>query len=332
MKKVLHYAGYNPHASGFGWATCNQYLRNALREHFEVSQTLTPDIVFMPLADHDFNPVTQDRAKVNLAYTFFEYPLSDKSVENARKYDVVFCGSSWCLDRMIERGITNGVLLIQGVDEKTFMQRGRIPVGSGKRIFSGGKFEYRKGQDLVIAAFREYLKIESSAHLVSSWCNPWPQLLQTMRESKCIKWDAQGNNQVEFFSDLLKRNGIPKGSFSVLPPLGPIGLAEVMSTTDFGVFPNRCEGGTNLVLMEYAACQRGVVANTKTGHADVSANIDYEIKATEDYFHWAEQTPQDVLEAMYIATYHPIPVVRQSFTWGAAAQVVANMVEKLLQA
>jgi len=36
-----------------------------------------------------------------------------------------------------------------------------------------------------------------------------------------------------------------------------------------GLFPNRCEGGTNLILMEYMACGKPAIATIRTGHADI---------------------------------------------------------------
>ena len=42
-----------------------------------------------------------------------------------------------------------------------------------------------------------------------------------------------------------------------------------MNQTDLGLFPNRAEGGTNLVMMDYMACGKPVVASNVTGHRDV---------------------------------------------------------------
>ena len=46
-------------------------------------------------------------------------------------------------------------------------------------------------------------------------------------------------------------------------------MSEIYSNTDLGLFPNRCEGGTNLVLMEYMACGKPVIASYSSGHRDV---------------------------------------------------------------
>ena len=37
-------------------------------------------------------------------------------------------------------------------------------------------------------------------------------------------------------------------------------LRGIYGCTDIGIFPNRCEGGTNLVMMEYMACGKPVIA------------------------------------------------------------------------
>ncbi|NLE77556.1 MAG: glycosyltransferase family 4 protein, partial [Chloroflexi bacterium] len=54
-----------------------------------------------------------------------------------------------------------------------------------------------------------------------------------------------------------------------LPALAQHELAQVYKNSDLGLFPNRCEGGTNLVLMEYLACGKPAVVSYSSGHRDV---------------------------------------------------------------
>lgn len=324
----LHYAGYQPNASGFGWATCNSNLVQAIAVQGVgiVSGWHAPavsDLTFMPLADHDFNPVTPARSKVNLAYTFFEFPLGPHAAENAKKYNTVFAGSTWCLERMTEAGITNGKLLIQGVDQSIFSpQPPRKPDGQF-RIFSGGKFEYRKGQDLVIESFEHFSMRHKDTTLVTAWHNPWPQLTQQLLSHlgyNTMEGLLAGVGEVEQFHSLDQRT-----------------LAAVMSNTDIGLFPNRCEGGTNLVLMEYASCGRKVVANAKTGHADVAGAISYEIPATTDENHWAVQSVEDIVAMLELAyenretpEHHSLKAIRDEWTWGRAAETIIAEAQRFL--
>lgn len=303
---TLHYAGQP--GQGYGWGTCNTHLRAELAKLVALNKG-TANVVFMPLADHDLNPATPARGEVNLAYTFFEFELGPNAAANAAKYDVVFAGSTWCIDRLAERGIHNTALLIQGVDESIFHSQPKRKPDGQFRIFSGGKFEYRKGQDLVIAAFREFAKTHSEAHLVCSWFNPWPQLILSMATNPTqidmgnleagIKRAISLGDQCEWFDFICRNNGFRSDQFTVLPQLSHAALAREMANTDAGLFPNRCEGGTNLVLMEYAALGRSVIANVLTGHADVSEAIHYAIPSRENpHTRWAEQSVEGIVACM----------------------------------
>ncbi len=327
----IHYAGQIDGPFGWGKFGLNITRQLAALGH-EICGADSAEVVVMPIADHALNPATGARAKVNVGVAFFESPLMPKAVENAKRYDIVYCGSTWCVERARAAGITNAKLLMQGVDGAIFSpQLPRQPDGT-IRIFSGGKFEYRKGQDLVIAAFREFLKTHPSAHLVCSWFNPWPQLVRGTIERLgwqiAPQWYAQ--KQETIFSLLLQIHRIPPESFTILPPLSHEALAREMANTDFGVFPNRCEGGTNLVLMEYLSCGRPVAANKLTGHADVAMWIDESIPATEDANGWAEQSIEGIVGAMNhlvgVTALLPAPV----FSWASAAQIIADDVKRLL--
>jgi glycosyltransferase involved in cell wall biosynthesis len=350
---TLHYAGQP--GQGYGWGTCNTHLRAELAKLVTLNEG-TANVVFMPLADHDLNPATPARGEVNLAYTFFEFELGPNAAANAAKYDVVFAGSTWCLDRLAERGIHNTELLIQGVDGETFKAKPprktehyKAGVAHGKgmklslyadpkpgfRIFSGGKFEYRKGQDLVIAAFREFAKTHPEAHLVCSWFNPWPQLIKQMPRGEHFTMPTfVGETPQEWmFEMMMKYNGIPRDRFTILPQLSHTDLAREMANTDVGLFPNRCEGGTNLVLMEYAALGRPVISNVLTGHADVAWAIHHRIVADKNpETHWAEQTIRAITNEMEMAKMMCVPGIEVNepprWPWSDAAEKIVTTARK----
>lgn len=326
--KTLHYAGQG--GEGWGWGTANTNLKRELGQHFNLTDDIYGDVVFMPLADHAFSPVSNARGLRNVAYTFFEFQLQPEARENAKRYDVVFAGSSWCLERMREAGIENGKLLIQGVDQTIFRPNGGKPNGGRLFIFSGGKFEYRKGQDLVIAAFRHFARQHPEAHLVCAWNNPWfTQLAGSMRQSPHIVFEARGQTQVEWYESLLINNGLTYDQFTVLPPLPQAQLAAVMNSCDAGLFPNRCEGGTNLVLMEFLSCGRPAAANLLTGHADLKGADIEPIRAHYDAMHWAEQSVEDIVSALN-RTRAPKSLSHiPQWSWADAAQTVADTINSL---
>ena len=203
------------------------------------------------------------------------------------------------------------------------------------RIFSGGKFEYRKGQDLVISAFREFAKSHPEAHLVCSWFNPWPGLFADMMNRADI-WPTERNqytSQPEFFFDLMIANSLRSNQFTILPKLSHADLAREMANTDVGLFPNRCEGGTNLVLMEYAALGRPVIANVLTGHADVAWAIHHKIVADEDpQTLWAKQTIRAITTEIEMAKMMCMPGIEVNtpprWPWSDAAEKIATTARK----
>src|SRR4029453_2749174 len=96
------------------------------------------------------------RGRRNVGYTFFENTtFAPASIENARKhYDVLAAGSSWCSEILSQHGLSAVRTVVQGVDPTIFhaVPGGREFFRDRFVVFSGGTFELRKGQDLVIAA------------------------------------------------------------------------------------------------------------------------------------------------------------------------------------
>ena len=323
--------------AGWGWGVFGESIARELAKLGVLTENAADaDVALIPLADHDLNAGSPVRAKVNLAVCFFEFELGPNAAANAAKYDVVFAGSTWCLDRLAERGIYNTALLIQGVDSGVFSPQPKRKPDGQFRIFSGGKFEYRKGQDLVIAAFREFAKTHPEAHLVCSWFNPWPGLFADMMKISRLRqpqWNVY-ETQERFFFDLMTANGLRSDRFTILPQLSHADLAREMANTDAGLFPNRCEGGTNLVLMEYATIGRPVISNVLTGHADVAWAIDYRIAAgIDDKTKWANQSVENIVSAMELAwNWRELPLTDNDpvWPWRRTAEKIVTTAREIL--
>lgn len=209
----------------------------------------------------------------NVGYTFFEESIIPASfIENGKRFfDTIVTGSSWCEEVLRGYGIKNAATIIQGIDPVIFN-----PVSPAKEhftdlfvIFSGGKFELRKGQDIVIKAFKHMQDKYPDVILVNSWFNHWNESLSTMKASQHIEFDIYSTDYTELIKETLVKNSIDLKRVIVLPPYPNVLMAEAYRNSDIGLFPNRCEGGTNLVLMEYMACGKPVLASFNTGHKDV---------------------------------------------------------------
>ena len=263
----------------FGWGVCSKYLKKELSqkvniinidEHKELLGIREVDgPVFHALNNNDFSGLYPVRGKKNIGYTFFEYELNDSAVKNAINYDLVLGGSSWNEEKLKERGIENAGKLIQGVDPDLFYPGDIIKKNNLFVIFSGGKFELRKGQDLVLKAVKILQQKFSDIVLINAWYNMWPNTMQSMSVSKHIEYEYKGETWKNFMINLCKINEIDGDKVLTLPITPNNKLRELYLNSDIGLFPNRCEGGTNLVLMEYMACGKPVVASFNSGHKDI---------------------------------------------------------------
>jgi glycosyltransferase involved in cell wall biosynthesis len=218
-------------------------------------------------------PVSQRvRGKRNIGVVAFEDTLFDQAVlERARGYDRFVVHSSYNKRLLEERGFADVQLALQGIDETEMSpqpRRGRF--GSRFVVFSGGKLEHRKGHDLVLAAFVRFHARHPDALLATAWENIWPQSALGLAASPWTpvapQTDAAGRLRIR---DWALANGVPADAFVDLGHLERAQIAPLLAECDAAVFPNRCEGGTNLVAMEAMACGLPVVLSANTGHLDI---------------------------------------------------------------
>jgi glycosyltransferase involved in cell wall biosynthesis len=213
------------------------------------------------------------RGTRTVGYTFFEENiLAPSFIETGKRcYDLVVAGSTWCEDVLRQHGLTNVSTIIQGVDPTIFNATHATKEYLEEKfvLFSGGKFELRKGQDLVLKAFKVLHDRYPDVILITSWYNHWAASMQTMCASPHIRFTPESGDYQTLMRKTLVGNGINPDRVITLPPYPNIMMTRMYRNTDIGIFPNRCEGGTNLVMMEYMACGKPVVASYNTGHRDV---------------------------------------------------------------
>jgi glycosyltransferase involved in cell wall biosynthesis len=265
----------------YGWGVCSRYLIETMSKDVDIHVLLEEDgsaqcdrlkgPLFQGLSNHEFTPLfPQASGTRDFAYTFFENELTQNSIENAKRFELVFGGSSWCRDRMLEKGIDNCSVLIQGIDPRIFHPIRETKPQDRFVLFSGGKFELRKGQDLLLRALKILQEKYSDIWLVNCWYNLWPASTRLMEYSRHIQFKYREN---ETWRDSMQRTYVMNGldpERIITHELVPHDQQRALFTqTDIGVFPNRCEGGTNLVMMEYMACAKPVIASNTSGHKDI---------------------------------------------------------------
>jgi glycosyltransferase involved in cell wall biosynthesis len=296
-----------PWGKNFGWGVCGKHLTRELAKLAEVrllTQRLDRDAadheielrffqdkviagdeveflrqhnrqhpVLQGISDHQLEPYYMPvSAPHKVGYTFFEALVADASVQKAAAYfDVVATGCDWCTGVLRDKGLRQAVTVVQGIDPLTFH-----PAFSEKElfkdrfvVFSGGKFEFRKGQDIVIRAYKALQDKHADVMLVNSWYNIWDFAMATMTMSPLIQFTMRQGDYVTNMNDLLHQQGLDMKRVVTLPLYPNEIVARTYQNTDVGLFPNRCEGGTNLVMMEYMACGKPVIGSFNTGHKDI---------------------------------------------------------------
>jgi glycosyltransferase involved in cell wall biosynthesis len=252
-------------------------------------------------------PVEGD-ADVGLIF-FEEDVLPAEALAHVRAYRLIIAGSSWNARVLRAHGLTNVAYVIQGVDTSVFHPGPRTGLLADRFvILSGGKLEHRKGQDIVVAAFREFHRRHPEALLVHAWHNAWPQTAMEIARRGLVDGPPPLRDGRLDIATWLATNGIPADAHLEVPPLPNAQLGPVYRDADVAVFPNRCEGGTNLVAMECIASGVPVIVSDATGQADLAAipgvhalaapPLPDEAERATGRRDWGEVRVADVVEAL----------------------------------
>jgi glycosyltransferase involved in cell wall biosynthesis len=287
------------------------------------------------------------RGAPDIGVVFFESAvIPQANIEKAKELAGIVAGSTWNAEILRRHGLIAVQTCLQGVDLSLFRpgpRQGRFP---GRFVvFSGGKLEYRKGQDLVVMAFKRFHARHPDALLVAAWQNPWPQAAKSLAMSTHTKGSpaVSPNGQLDV-TGWLMGNDLSPASFVDLGRLHNAQTSALLNEVDVALLPSRCEGGTNLVAMECMAAGVPVILSRNTGHLDLMApdncyplNMQLPIGALtgrQELADWGESSIEEIV-AQLEAAYTDSAVRRAR---GAAATQFmqdwswANQVGKLVDA
>ncbi len=341
----------------FGWAICSNYLKKELsnitgnvidlnEDENVISKGLLAGKVIHAIKGLSLESLINVRGTENFGYTFFENELTEESLTNSKQYNKIFAGSSWGLEKLRDKGINNSGCLIQGIDPEIFhpMEENLNP--DLFVIFSGGKFELRKGQDLVLKAVKVLQQKYKDVVLLNAWFNSWTSTMDSMKISRHIKYVYQGKNWAQIMRGLYLVNGLDINRVVTLSLVNNNEMAKIYSQTNIGLFPNRCEAGTNLVLMEYMACGKPAIASYNTGHKDIltSENSimlnemhDFKLYNSEKELiaDWKEPDFDEIIASLEYAYFNREEIKEvgvnaandmKNFTWAKTAKNLLNLI------
>lgn len=251
------------------------------------------------------------RGKLKIGCAAIEHTDFTPAAKNyALNYDKMIAISRWNEEFLKTLDVAPVHLCLQGIDTTLFMPGPKTGLWHDRFIiFSGGKFEFRKGQDIVVAAFKRFHAKHPEALLVTCWQNPLPLDPEPyIMAGHCTDLPlANGAHGLQIAPWLLKQ-GLPVGSFAELPYTPNMLMPAVLRECDAAIFPNRGEGGTNLVAMEAMACGVPTYVSNNTGQKDLvemlgcpAFNTQSDVKVPSGYASvqdWGETDVDEVVEAL----------------------------------
>lgn len=296
-----------PSGNGYGWGVCGSSLSDEF-DSMSLHGVTVPPFSSMPICvDGGLIEAVEGvsglpvhkyiwPSGLRVGYAFIEDDIMFQNyAPNLKLFDHLVCGSSYMEEELKASGSLSFLkqgssYAIQGVDSSKFFYDPNYvkpTILKDKFVFgSFGKFEFRKGQDIVIKAFSELAKKRDDVVLLCNWYNPWPETAKSMAHSQYLhdnsimrsisefyagNWDTL---QYRFYEDLLRSFGLKNNQFIVMRPSEHNSrYADQYRACDTCVFPNRKEAGTNLPLMEALACGSHCVYTDAHGHSDISQII-----------------------------------------------------------
>jgi glycosyltransferase involved in cell wall biosynthesis len=299
-----HFVGMDP----LRYMRINQALEDS--RAFNSTTDLHGAIWVDPIGN-DLKPVSNVTAKCKIGRVVIEKADLKEAMQKLAYYDLLLTGSTWNQERL-EAATGRPVKCIpEGIDPSVF-----CPGNKGGwfrdtfNVYSCGKVEFRKAQDVTLMAFKAFAERHDDARLVTLWNSPFADLANGYKGiTDAPLWlDAQGQLDVKRWA---KDNGIPPEKVLELRNIPNFSLPQVLREMDVMLAPTRVESCTSLPVKEAMACGVPVIVGYHSGMLDLNQCshlyrlIHHKpIKASSEYFfpladwEWYEPDLEEVLESL----------------------------------
>lgn len=258
--------------------------------------------------------------------------FNKRELHHLSSQDHLFVCSDWA-KRVVEQNLPENHMNISvvplGVNRKIFNEDIKRQRKGNTRVFLNiGKWEIRKGHDILVEAFNNAFCPKDDVELWMVPTNPF------LNEAEAKEWES------------LYKNSALGSKITIFPRLtSQQDVAQIMTEADIGVFPARAEGW-NLELLEMMSCGKNVIATNYSAHTEFCnkencslISIDnLEIAYDGKFFHgqggeWAalEQNQIDQLVASMRYWYKEQPnenlegiETARKFTWNSSAFTIVS--------
>ncbi|CAN1514267.1 RfaG Glycosyltransferase [Burkholderiaceae bacterium] len=280
-----------------------KYLSEKLPSPNTDIELLGNDIFLSALGNS--NLPTIDNRYRNVGVIFSETnPLPPNEILNLKKFDFIIAGSSWNSSVLIDKQI-NAYTVMQGIDLDLFQPAPKKYLKDKFVIFSGGKLEYRKGQDILLKAFAKLASKYKDVVLITAWRSPWEsQFAASINKSSICEPLQISTDMGKSIYEWILLNGVQSEQIICLDAIPNRLMPDVFREVDLAVFTNRCEGGTNLVAMEALAYGLPCLISKNTGHLDIIKSNNCFPLTLQKQIHgdgmrdWGESSVDEIVDLM----------------------------------
>jgi glycosyltransferase involved in cell wall biosynthesis len=217
----------------------------ALQESIHMQAAFDPNAPCLKIW-HEFALAERVGKGPYFAYPFFEINKFDtRRLSNLNSVDTLFVASQWAKKICLQNGVTVPIFVNPcGVDTEIFYPN---KTQTDKCVFFNcGKWEQRKGHDILHEAFKKAFSNGENVELWMMTENPF------LNENEKNYWESM------YKAPNIKM--IPRVQYQQE-------LARIMAKTDCGVFPARSEGW-NLELLEMMAMGKDVITTNYSAHTE----------------------------------------------------------------
>ena len=185
-----------------------------------------------------------------IGFPIFELDsFTDQEKHHLRNLDQILVCSDWA-KKVVSDNIDHDFISIVplGVDRDVFTET--LSERSETIFFNCGKWEVRKGHDVIVEAIKKAFQPSDNLELWMMCDNPF------LSEDEQRKWH-----------DLYKRSRLGDKIRLIPRQQTQKDVYNIMKQTDCGVFPSRAEGW-NLELLEMMSCGKHVIATNYSAHTE----------------------------------------------------------------
>lgn len=183
-------------------------------------------------------------------FTFFETDkLKDSEIHSLKFLDKIFVTSTWAKNILISSGIDDSKVSVVklGVDKKIFAQPIQDKIQTTK-IVCIGKWEIRKGHDLIIDIIEKTFDKNDDFKLVMCCSNPF------LSEEEQNYWISFFEKSKHFDKIIVLKDRLKTQQ----------DISSLMASADIGIFPYRAEAW-NLELAEMLSMGKNCIATNYSG-------------------------------------------------------------------